>query len=70
MTRMAPEEFIHPGGDQVLVISREGGRCKTSGAEVQTHLTAHVWTLRDGRPVQMRSCWERADAFQAVGLEE
>lgn|ERR1700737_2358333 len=68
--RMAPEEFIDAGSDRVLVLSREGGRGKTSGAEVQTHLTAHVWTLRDGKPVQMQSYWERADAFQAVGLAE
>jgi ketosteroid isomerase-like protein len=66
--RMAPEEFIDAGDDRVLVLSREGGRGKTSGAEVQTHLTAHLWTLRDGKPVQMQSYWERADAFQAVGL--
>src|SRR5437870_404523 len=35
--RMVPEEFIDAGGDQVLVFSREGGRGKGSGAEVQTN---------------------------------
>src|SRR4030081_2121914 len=35
--QMAPEEFIDAGGDRVLVLSREGGRGKASGAEVQTH---------------------------------
>lgn len=37
--RMMPERFIDAGDDRVLVFSREGGRGKGSGAEVQTHLT-------------------------------
>jgi ketosteroid isomerase-like protein len=68
--RMVPERFIDAGGEQVLVFSREGGRGKGSGAEVQTHLTAHLWTLRDGRAVRMKSYWERSDALEAVGLSE
>ena len=68
--RMAPERFVDVGDDRVLVFSREGGRGKGSGAEVQTHLTAHLWTLRNGRAVRMQSYWERADALKAVGLTE
>jgi ketosteroid isomerase-like protein len=68
--RMAPERFIDVGDDRVLVFSREGGRGKGSGAEVQTHLTAHLWTLKNGRAVRMQSYWERADALEAVGLTE
>ena len=68
--RMVPERFIDAGGDRVLVFSREGGRGKGSGAEVFTHLTAHVWTLKDGKAVRMQSYWERADALEAVGLSE
>ena len=68
--RMEPERFIDAGGDRVLVFSREGGRGKGSGAEVQTHLTAHLWTLRDGKAVRMQSYWERADALEAAGLPE
>ena len=68
--RMEPERFIDAGGDRVLVFSREGGRGKGSGAEVQTHLTAHLWTLRDGKAVRMQSYWEWADALEAVGLSE
>ncbi|MEX2252662.1 MAG: nuclear transport factor 2 family protein [Thermoleophilaceae bacterium] len=68
--RMAPEEFIEVGEDQVLVFSREGGRGKESGAEVETHPTAHLWTIRDGKAVRMQSYWERADALEAVGLRE
>jgi ketosteroid isomerase-like protein len=68
--RMTPEEFIDAGGDQVLVFSREGGRGRGSGAEVQTHPTAHLWTLRDGKAVRLRSFWERSDALEAAGLSE
>ena len=68
--RMVPERFIDAGDDRVLVFSRERGRGKGSGAEVQTHLTAHLWTLEDGKAVRMQSYWERADALEAVGLRE
>jgi ketosteroid isomerase-like protein len=68
--RMTPEEFIDAGDDQVLVFSREGGRGRGSGAEVITHPTAHLWTLRDGKAVRMQSYWERSDALEAVGLSE
>src|SRR6478752_5682429 len=50
---MASEEFIDAGEDRVLVFSREGGRGKGSGAEVETQLTAHLWTLRNGRAIRM-----------------
>ena len=68
--RMVAEEFIDVSADQVLVISREGGRGKSSGAEVETHPTAHLWTFRDGKAVRMQSYWERSDALEAVGLGE
>ncbi len=68
--RMTPEEFIDAGGDQVLVFSREGGRGRGSGAEVITQPTAHLWTIRNGKAVRLRSYWERADAMKAVGLSE
>jgi ketosteroid isomerase-like protein len=68
--RMNPEEFIDAGGDQVLVFSREGGRGKQSGAEVVTHPTAHLWTLRNGKAIRMQSYWERSDALEAAGLPE
>src|SRR6476646_5643311 len=68
--RMMPEQFIDAGDGQVLVFSREGGRGKGSGAEVETHPTAHLWTLRDGLAIRMQSYWEREDALEAVGLAE
>jgi ketosteroid isomerase-like protein len=68
--RMVPERFIDAGDDRVLVFSREGGRGKGSGAEVLSQLTAHLWTLKEGRAIRMQSYWERADALEAVGLTE
>jgi ketosteroid isomerase-like protein len=68
--RMSPEEFIDAGDDRVFVFSREGGRGRGSGAEVETHPTAHLWTLRDGKAIRMQSYWERADALEAAGLRE
>ena len=68
--RMMPEQFIDAGDRQVLVFSREGGRGKGSGAEVETHPTARLWTLRDGLATRMQSYWEREDALKAAGLSE
>ena len=68
--RMAPEEFIDAGADQVLVFSREGGRGKGSGAEVITQPTAHLWTIRGAKAIRMHSYWERSDALEAAGLSE
>jgi ketosteroid isomerase-like protein len=67
---MVAEEFIDVAGDQVLVFAREGGRGKGSGAEVQTHPTGHLWTIRDGKAVRMQSYWERSNALEAAGLRE
>jgi ketosteroid isomerase-like protein len=68
--RMIPEQFIDPGGERVLVLSRETGRGKGSGAKVQTHLTAHLWTVRNGRAARFESYWEREEALKAAGLAE
>jgi ketosteroid isomerase-like protein len=66
--RVVAEEFIDAGDNQVLVFSREGGSGKGSGAPVQTHPTAHLWALRDGKAIRMQSYWERSEALEAVGL--
>src|SRR6476619_4853359 len=52
--RMVAEECIDAGGDQVLVFTREGGRGRGSGAEVETHPTGHLWTLRDSKAIRCR----------------
>ena len=47
----------------VVVSMRQRGRGKASGAEVDDHIT-HVWTLRDGRAIRLRSFANRDDAVQ------
>jgi hypothetical protein len=64
---VTPEE-IRDLGERVLVLTREHGRGKGSGAEVRSQPTAHVWTLRDGAVVSFRVYWEREDAFEALRL--
>jgi hypothetical protein len=29
-----------------------------------------LWTIRDGKAIRMRSCWERPEALEAAGLRE
>ena len=48
---------------RVVASMRQRGRGKTSGADVD-HLFTHVWTLRDGRAVGLRSFADRDDAVR------
>jgi ketosteroid isomerase-like protein len=48
-------------GGHVVVSMCQRGRGKASGAEVDDHIT-HVWTLRDGRAVMLRSFADHDDA--------
>ncbi len=51
--RCQPEEFrVH--SDRVLVVVREEGRGRLSGARVQQRLV-HVWTFRQGRASHLES---------------
>jgi ketosteroid isomerase-like protein len=47
-----------------------GGRGRGSGAEVISQPTAHLWTLRNGKAIRLRSYWERSDGLKAAGLSE
>ena len=40
-----------------------------SGAALSEY-TGHVWTVRDGKVVEMRMFMDRAEALEAVGLRE
>ena len=62
--RCEPEQFWS-AGDTVLVLVRETGRGKLSGAHVHHHLV-HVWTLRDGRVVRMEGHVERPDTLERL----
>jgi ketosteroid isomerase-like protein len=64
------EQLIDAGDDQVLTLAVEHGRGRGSGAEVQAAQTAHLWTLRDGRAVQLDLFLDRRRALRAAGLSE
>ena len=50
-------------GGHVVVSMLQRGRGKASGAEVEDRLT-HVWTLRDGRAIALRSFAGPEDAVR------
>ena len=49
----------------VVVSMRQRGRGKSSGAEVDDHIT-HVWSLRDGRATRLQSFADRDEAIEYV----
>jgi ketosteroid isomerase-like protein len=62
------EELIDAGG-QVVAVVRERQIGRTSGAPVEASHAA-IWTLVDGRVIQMQMFDDRGQALKAVGLEE
>lgn len=66
--RWEPEELID-ADDKVVAFLRTSGKGKESGAQVEAHV-AHVWTFRDGDPVEVKYFGEdRAAALEAAGLK-
>lgn len=64
------EQLIAAGDDQVLTLAVEHGRGRGSGAEVKAAQTAHLWTLRGGKAVQLDLFLDRKRALQAAGLSD
>lgn len=61
---------IFDGGDEtVVVIGRELGRGKGSGAEVRRDVFA-VWTMSEGKAIRIQFYPEREAALAAAGLRE
>jgi len=67
--RSEPEEFFD-GGEAVVVFTRERGRAKGSGIEVDQHPTALLCRLRAGRVSEIRQYHDRERALRDAGLEE
>ena len=63
------ERFLE-AGDKVVTLAIERARGRDSGAEVQQARTAHVWTLREGRPVRLDLYLDRRRALDELGLSE
>src|SRR5437667_4616169 len=65
--RSEPEEFFD-GGEVVVVFTRERGRARGSGIEVDQHPTALLCRLRAGRVSEIRLYHDRERALRAAGL--
>jgi uncharacterized protein len=66
--RAEPEEFID-AGDRVVVVLHEHGRARGSTSDLD-HRYGIVYTLRDKRIARMQWFNDKAEALEAVGLEE
>jgi ketosteroid isomerase-like protein len=64
--RSEPEEFI-PAGDRIVVLVHARVRAKGSSQRQDVRL-ADVYTIRDGKAVQMRAFAERAEALRWAGV--
>jgi hypothetical protein len=67
--RSEPEEFFD-GGEVVVVFTRERGRTRGSGIEVEQHPTALLCRLRGGRVSEIRLYHDRERALRDAGLAE
>ena len=56
--------------DKVITLAIEHGRGRGSGATVEAHRTAHVWTMRENKAVRLDLYLDRTQALEAVGLSE
>jgi ketosteroid isomerase-like protein len=65
--RSEPEEFFD-GDEVVVVFTRERGRAKGSGIEVDQHPTALLCRLRTGRVSEIRLYHDRERALADAGL--
>jgi uncharacterized protein len=66
--RMEPKEFID-AGDYVVVPLDHVMRGRASGALIEGH-EVHVFKLRDGKVTALREYQTKAEALEAVSLEQ
>ena len=58
-------------GDRVVALVRFHGRAAITGLDLEgVSVDAHVWTIRDGRAVEVQMHNGAADALQELGLSE
>ena len=63
------ERIVDLDDDRVLVLERQVGRGRASGAAVERPM-ASILAFRDGRITRWDSYYERADALRAAGLQK
>jgi ketosteroid isomerase-like protein len=66
------DEYRELDDERVLVLTRRGGRGKTSGLEIERIQSkgATVWHVRDGKVMRLVIYWVRDGAFADLGLED
>jgi hypothetical protein len=62
-------ERLRDCGDDVLVVAREQGQGRTSGASVSSRIYI-VFTMREGKIARYREFYDEQPALQAVALSE
>ena len=64
------DEFRELGDERVLVLTRVGGRGKTTGLDLTRMGTAgaNLWDLRDGKVMRYVSYFDRERALDDLGL--
>jgi ketosteroid isomerase-like protein len=67
--RFDPDELLAPTVDTVLLIGRMREQGRASGVEVEA-AGAALWTLRDGKVIQLKIYQSGDEALKAVGLRE
>jgi ketosteroid isomerase-like protein len=70
--RFVAEEYREPDGDHVLVLDRNSGRGRSSGAAIDHTRAegAQLFRLRGGKVTRLVSYWDRDRALADLGLEE
>lgn len=63
-----PEKFVE-SGDRIVVFVLLRSRPTGSSAVMEIRI-GHLWTMRDGKALQLEIFPERKEALEAVGLSE
>jgi ketosteroid isomerase-like protein len=63
-----PEELLE-SGDRIVALVTRRARPKRGGGEIVVH-NGHIWTVRDGAVVSMKSYPDPSKALEAAGLSE
>ena len=67
--RVEAEEYRELDGERVLVMTRQSGRGKGSGVEIE-QLRATLFHIRGGKVTRRVNYWDRECALADLGLEE
>jgi uncharacterized protein len=67
--RVDVEEIRDAGDDKVFLATRDRGRGKSSGVDVEMPVF-HVWTLKGGKVIRGAAFPSRQQALKAAGLSE